>query len=329
MTGAYYNEHDAAAAAWLRELMRGGHIASGDVDERPIQEVQPDDIQGYTQAHFFAGIGGWPYALRLAGWPDDRPIWTGSCPCQPFSAAGARKGGADDRHLWPYWARFIGEWRPAVVLGEQVASAIAHGWLDAVFDDLEGWNYACGAAVLPAASVGAFHRRDRVWFVADAGGERAARHAGEDGGAGRPSGAELHDGGKTGDVGDGIGAGLEGLAGRGDDGHEPRRHGADTARPVATAGQSLWANPEWIVCRDGKSRPTQSGIFPLVDGLSRGVVRSGDPGLPGDANRTPEARVMRLRGYGNAIVPQVAAAFIGAYLEAREVERWHDTGNSP
>lgn len=78
---AYYNEHDAAAAQWLRNLIAMGAIAPGDVDERSITEVQPDDLRGYVQCHFFAGIGGWSLAARLAGWPDDRPLWTGSCPC--------------------------------------------------------------------------------------------------------------------------------------------------------------------------------------------------------------------------------------------------------
>jgi DNA (cytosine-5)-methyltransferase 1 len=66
-------------------------------------------LRGFTQCHFFAGIGVWSYALRLAGWPDDRPVWTGSCPCQPFSAAGKGAGFADERHLWPAWHHLIRE----------------------------------------------------------------------------------------------------------------------------------------------------------------------------------------------------------------------------
>ena len=104
---AYYNEHEPYAAQWLRNLIAAGHIAAGDVDARDIQDVTPDDLTGYTQCHFFAGVGGWSYALRLAGWPDDRPVWTGSCPCQPLSSAGQRKGAADERHLWPAFFRLI------------------------------------------------------------------------------------------------------------------------------------------------------------------------------------------------------------------------------
>ncbi len=152
----------------LRQLIRDGLIAAGDVDERSIIDVRADDLKGYTQCHFFAGIGGWSVALRLAMWADDRSVWTGSCPCQPFSSAGKQKGKADERHLWPVWFRLIGECKPAIVFGEQVAAAIAHGWWDDVADDLESEGYACGAAVLPACSVGKPHKRDRLWFVGNA-----------------------------------------------------------------------------------------------------------------------------------------------------------------
>ena len=163
----YYNEFDPYAAQWLRNLIDAGHIAKGDVDTRIIKDVNASELVGYVQCHFFAGLGGWSHALRLAGWPDDRPVWTGSCPCQPFSAAGTQKGTADDRHLWPVWFNLIRECRPGVVFGEQVEAAINHGWLDLVQSDLESEGYACGAAGIPAAGVGAPHIRQRLWFVAD------------------------------------------------------------------------------------------------------------------------------------------------------------------
>ncbi|HHG6003289.1 TPA: DNA cytosine methyltransferase [Pseudomonas aeruginosa] len=138
MSGAYYNEIDPYAAQWLRNLIAAGHIAPGDVDERSIEDVHPDDLKHYTQCHFFAGIGVWSLALRRAGWPDDRPVWTGSCPCQPFSAAGKGAGFDDERHLWPHWHWLIGERRPPVIFGEQVASKDAEPWLDLVQADMEG-----------------------------------------------------------------------------------------------------------------------------------------------------------------------------------------------
>jgi DNA (cytosine-5)-methyltransferase 1 len=135
---AYYNEHDPDAAQWLRNLIADGLIADGDVDERGIEDVLPSDLAGYTQCHFFAGIGGWSAALRLAGWPDDRPVWTGSCPCQPFSAAGKGAAFADERHLWPAFHHLIAQCRPPVIFGEQVASPDGLQWIDLVHADLEG-----------------------------------------------------------------------------------------------------------------------------------------------------------------------------------------------
>jgi hypothetical protein len=70
---AYYNEIEPFAAQWLRNLIDAGHIAPGVVDTRSIEEVTANDLKGFTQCHFFAGIGVWSYALRRAGWSDDRP----------------------------------------------------------------------------------------------------------------------------------------------------------------------------------------------------------------------------------------------------------------
>lgn len=163
---AYYNENDKYAAQWLRNLIAAGHLPDGVVDDRSIEDVCADDLREFTQCHFFAGIGGWPYALRLAGVPDDVSVWTGSCPCQPFSTAGKQRGKQDERHLWPAWYKLINQCRPAIVFGEQVASAIALEWLDDVFDGLENAGYACAAANLCAAGVGAPHIRQRLYWLA-------------------------------------------------------------------------------------------------------------------------------------------------------------------
>lgn len=443
MRGAYYNEHDKHAAAWLRQLIADGLIAPGDVDERSIEDVLPSDLRGYAQCHFFAGIGVWSYALRQAGWGDERPVWTGSCPCQPFSAAGQGSAFADERHLWPAFFHLIGECRPAVVFGEQVASKDAEPWLDLVQADLEGLDYAVGAVPFPSAGIGAPHIRDRLYWVADAAGSRFAEqrrgtgqsqgfaahrafggmadaHGGDAGAereqCGREYGQQPADGGAAGGLGDADGerAGRHGRAVRDALGGENRKYGADHAgasggdggladdhgvrcKPASGAGfradaehdaesfggagrvadadaggqvgwsgfaapglqraefaaenlggvgcvanavdercewrpgngweaergiefasgdhrpgptNGFWRAADWLLCRDGKWRPVEPGTFPLVDGPAGGVVRGGDQGLPIDAGRSAEARVMRLRGYGNAINAEQARLWI-------------------
>ena len=281
----YYNEFDPYAAQWLRNLIDAGHIAKGDVDTRSIKDVNASELVGYVQCHFFAGLGGWSHALRLAGWPDDRPVWTGSCPCQPFSAAGTQKGTADDRHLWPVWFNLIRECRPGVVFGEQVEAAINHGWLDLVQSDLESEGYACGAAGIPAAGVGAPHIRQRLWFVADDTNSRRSRI----GWRGEARAAERSE---VGRLADDLDTRLQGRLPGGAHEEQQNQHGhAGRGRAI-----DFWSDCDWLPCRDGKSRPVESGTFPLVNGAT--------------------ARVGRLRAYGNAIVPQVAQVFIEAYLES-------------
>lgn len=177
----YYNEYDPYAAQWLRNLIAAGHLPQGDVDERSILDVRAGDLKGYVQCHFFAGIGGWPLAFRLAGVPDDEPVWSGSCPCQPFSAADKQLGEADERHLWPVFANLIEECCPPVVFGEQVASRLGREWLAGVRLDLEDMGYAVGAADLCAAGVGAPHIRQRLWWVANRDGGRQSQFEERDG----------------------------------------------------------------------------------------------------------------------------------------------------
>lgn len=157
----YYNENEPYAAAWLRNLIDAGHLPAGDVDERSIVDVRPDDLRGYVQCHFFAGIGGWPLALRMAGWPDARPVWTGSCPCQTISSAARGRNVASD--LWPSFHDLIAAIRPREVFGEQVAHS--RSWVDRLCDDMEHLDYEIGAAILPAVSIGQDHVRYRFYFV--------------------------------------------------------------------------------------------------------------------------------------------------------------------
>lgn len=170
MARAYYNDTNKAAVAVMRELIADGVIAPGDVDDRSIEDVQPDDLAGYTQVHFFAGGGLWSVAARIAGWPDERLLWTGSCPCQPFSVAGKGAGKNDPRHLWPHFLRLIRGARtagfgPPVIMGEQVSGKAGYGWLDGVRADLAAEGYACRARDIPALAaevIGAFLDAERA-----------------------------------------------------------------------------------------------------------------------------------------------------------------------
>jgi DNA (cytosine-5)-methyltransferase 1 len=289
--GAYYNEIDPYAAQWLRNLIAAGHIAPGDVDERSIEDVVASDLRGYTQCHFFAGIGVWSHALRLAGWSDDQPVWTGSCPCQPFSVAGTGAGITDERHLWPVWFNLIRERRPDVIFGEQVEAAIGHGWLDLVQTDLERENYSCGSVGLPAASVGAPHIRQRLWLVAQS--TTLGRRGWGDGNTEGYGGA-LQTKGRSAfsELGNNNNTGLQGYGQSGEQYDAAGRQG--TQRHNTATG--FWDDCDWLSCRDGKTRAVEPGTFPLAYGVT--------------------ARVGRLRAYGNAIVPQVAQAIVEAYLES-------------
>ena len=388
----YYNEIDKTAVAWLRNLIGAGLLPEGDVDDRSITDVQASDLNGYTQHHFFAGIGGWPLALALAGWPTTEPVWTGSCPCQPFSTAGRQGGEADRRHLWPEFQRLIAECQPATVFGEQVASKAGRAWFAGVRTDLEALEYGVGASDLCAASIGAPHIRQRLYWLAHSisepvraeprgvgettatepsqGVQRqrtgsyaghssapsgladtqcsglmdATPHNGEHDAKGRsewdapldqrePSQGRSDEGGMAHSYGVGSpsnardygeersvseaqcqpehSASISGRGstaspwrvahadGKGQQGGIPRgthQEGQDINRLAGRHGTaSPWADSVSIPCLDGKERRTQSGVRPLADGVS--------------------GRVGQLRAYGNAIVPQVAAEFIMAYME--------------
>lgn len=337
----YYNELDPKAAAWLRELIKQGLIPPGDVDERSIKDVSANDLRHYTQCHFFAGVGGWSLALQLAGWPGDKPVWTGSCPCQPFSNAGKQLGTSDDRHLWPVFRELIRKRRPATVFGEQVASKAGREWYSGVRADMEGMDYASGAADLCAAcigengegwvvrggkievesvAVGSPNIRQRLFWVGitnSAGWEQ--RQLAAEGARYR---SPFESNGSACRLGDSHGSGLSEQCRavsispeqppaelRGDASDLPAvcprccesaiRAGIARSGAICQGCGGIWSNFDILPCRDGKARRVESGTFPLAHGV------------PG--------RVGLLRGYGNAIVPQVAAEFIKAFCEAEGI----------
>lgn len=284
----YYNDNDPAAAAWLRQLIADRVIPAGYVDDRSIWDVRPIDLAGYQQCHFFAGIAGWAHALILARWPLEIPVWTGSCPCQPFSVAGRGARLADKRHLWPAFDWLIGECQPDLVFGEQVPNAT--DWLDVVSGDLEGKGYTFGASVLGAHSVGAPHIRQRLFWVGHTDGPGLERWREYWNRADQrftwPTGVV----GELGDVGRaGSGRDAGAIPGQEAGARRQVRGKPYESRP---SGQTFWSDADWLDCRDGKIRPVEPGTFPLAHGI-------------------PE-RVGLIRGYGNAIVPQTAATFIRA-----------------
>ena len=312
---AYYNEIDPYCVAWLRNLIAEKLIPDGDVDDRSIADVRPIDVKGYTQCHWFAGLGGWGGALRLAGWPDHREVWTGSCPCQPFSLAGKQGGFADERHLWPFFGYHIKVCRPAVVFGEQVASASQ--WLRLVRGDLEAMGYAVGAIPVEAASASADHLRDRYWFVADSAQQRF-NGCGET----RPSrrdepangGFFLADANDAGSQGRGLlperagerVAEADGVADADRNASGAGRRNAGEVRCVSEAQREPEHGPalsggssdelDWVIGADGKARRVKPGICLLAHGVPN--------------------RVAKLRAFGNAIDLRPAAAFIQATQSA-------------
>lgn len=306
MLPALYNDTDPFVAQWLRRLSGAGAIARGLVSEVSIADLDPVDVESHDQCHFFAGIGGWSHALRLAGWPDTRPVWTGSCPCQPFSLAGDRSGFDDSRHLWPAFFRLIRECRPPVVFGEQVASPDGIKWLDTVRADLEAAGYAFGSSDLCAAGLGAPHIRQRVFFVGHADHARLAKRQRQEVGSrivqgqGPTSGTPGTEDRALHGLGHPERRGWNGVYVGDEQGYlapDARRTSTRIiceAPPRATTG--IWHPAEWVYCADDRYRPIEPGTWPLAHGAS--------------------ARVGRLRAYGNAIVPQVAATFIRAYMES-------------
>ena len=259
----YYNDNDPFICEWVRNLIKKGLVPDGEVDERSIENVKPEEIKGFIQHHFCCGICGWPLALNLAGWPADRSILSASFPCQPFSCAGSQKGGNDKRHIWPEGLRIISELHPGTIFGEQVPGAIGWGWLDAVFDDLEENGYTCGALVLPACSIGAPHIRQRIYWVANlqkSGRGQFHKHNSKSQARGKAVARRGY------------------VGGRGED------------------CERSWSDSTWLACLDGKIRqvPLEPAFQPVADGFSGsrvGVLRAAGNAI------SPPAAAMFIKAY--------------------------------
>lgn len=343
----YYNEIDDYAADWIENLIAAKLIPAGIVDRRSIEDVTPADLAGFDQCHFFAGIAGWSLALRIAGIPDNYPIWSGSCPCQPFSAAGAQDGFADERHLWPAFHWLISQRSPAIVVGEQVASKFADAWVDLVRADMEAMGAAFGAVAFPSASVGAPHVRDRTYWVAHTDSVRREQVGCYPEGNREPGAFEAGNRSSNGSTNGGqprVDTGAMRLA----DSHRQRRDQTPiielpgyAQRYVESCGvtgrvehtNSITGRQGCTVNRGGDSgsnarkdtglgrsvldcRPgPTNGFWSAADWLAcrDGKWRPVEPGTFPLADGVP-ARVGRLRAYGNAINPWQAARFLTAAL---------------
>lgn len=212
-------------------------------------------------------------------------ILTGGFPCQPFSQAGRRRGTEDDRHLWPEMLRVIREFHPRWVIGENVGGFVT--WsnglvLEQVHTDLEGEGYEVQAFIIPAVSLNAPHRRDRVWIVAHSNGgksnsgnvtkstEEAYIQSGTDS-SNAPNSRQQH----------------EQRNGKGMEANTSKR--APCKFP--TERSYSW-NENWL--------EVAAQLCTLDDGLPNGLAR-------------PRGwRNAALKGAGNAIVPQVAAEIMKA-----------------
>ncbi len=263
--------------------------------------------------------------------PTKPVIIVGGFPCQPYSTAGKRLGKNDDRHLWPEMLRVIREVKPAWVVGENVFGLV--NWsgglvFEEVQADLEAEGYEVQPYVLPAASVGAPHRRDRVWFVAHTNHERGGARLGQV----QSSDGEIperHDNAEFGNASDGFIADTDGSPTRTPATRrgiktdwsrhnlqqsqwrtppklDNRLHGfsriaADTenarqqTRFKGSGEKQSWGGSEPMGAEQWNGFPTQSPVCSRDDGLSSRLA-----GITVSKHRNES-----IKAYGNAIVPQV------------------------
>ena len=217
-------------------------------------------------------------------------ILTGGFPCQPYSAAGKRKGKEDERHLWPEMLRAIREIQPRWIVGENVYGLV--NWsgglvFDEIQADLEAEGYEVQPVILPACAVNAPHRRDRVWFVAYANGSGQTDNCG----------TNIE---KEGEIRRNKESNVSGKLRSNGDASNAKRNGLEHGTKPRELCQSQRETRERIAGyakAEGWTRfPTQSPICDGDDGLSSRL----------DGITFPKWRNESIKAGGNAIVPQVA-----------------------
>jgi len=224
---------------------------------------------------------------------------TGGFPCQPFSAAGKQRGKKDDRFLWKEMLRVIVEAQPTWVLAENVAGII-HMALDEVLLDLEAQDYATGTVILPACSQNALHRRDRVWIIAKSlahsnGKRHSERLGAEVGGSDERTGEEAQSGSP------GCSSSCPDVAHSKCQSVRDKGSGQDASASSSLQGELRERQRIW-------TDPSECGTDVAYERIGSSYWET-EPAVGRVADGIPN-RVDRLRGLGNAIVPQVAYELI-------------------
>ena len=254
-----------------------------------IETVAFCEIEPFAHRVLRKNFPGVPIIKDVRDFPADefqRPfILTGGYPCQPFSQAGKRRGEEDDRHLWPAMFEIIRSCRPDWVLAENVAGHVSMG-LDEVLSDLESEGYTTQPLIIPACAVDAPHRRDRVWIMAHAKSKRNRGNAREI-------------------------ISEETKLQRGEIKFQSRDPIECSSKDVADSNRRRRKE-----CESEK----QSFPYPSIESESVGGFWIAEPDVGRVAHGIP-SRVDRLRGLGNAIVPQVAFEIINAMIVSNGTER--------
>jgi DNA (cytosine-5)-methyltransferase 1 len=226
-------------------------------------------------------------------------ILTGGFPCQPFSHAGKRKGTNDSRYLWPEMLTTIRILKPTFVVGENVAGLVSmeNGkTLDRILSDLENEGYTTEQVIIPACAIGAWHRRDRIWIIAYTvnSADRTDR------GQGREAESIQSKCGQT--------------------GLSREFSGTDTTVYDTNSGNSRLQGMQ-KTGNNGSNGKKSTNQF--IEGCHRGrEVWNAEPAVGRVANGIPN-RVDRLKGLGNAIVPQVAYEIFKA-IEQYDLGNYHN-----